>query len=157
MQQTNKPSRRQFLKWLIGSAVLVELGYVLYGLVGKKKPLQQSQNLFNAGNVSFFEKGRVYPFAGGHFYLSCLNDGGFLALSAKCTHLGCMIQSDLTTAGFACPCHSSKFNEYGEVLSPPATRALDILPILSENGDLLVDFTAPIKRKQFEKDQITYL
>jgi Rieske Fe-S protein len=30
------------------------------------------------------------------------------ALRAECTHLGCLVQPDPLTGGFACPCHGSR-------------------------------------------------
>ena len=77
-----KYNRRSFFKRAIGVIALLELVYVFYEFTGRKKILKKSKNLFSAGNISLFEKGNIYPFSSGHFYLSCLNDGGFLAISA---------------------------------------------------------------------------
>ncbi len=156
-ENKNKVSRRQFIKGAIAAAVGFELIYVLFGLLGKKRPKIKSADLFNAGKVSGFENNKIYPFTSGRFYLSRFEDGGLMAISIKCTHLGCMVQTDIKTKGFNCPCHASKFNKYGEVLSPPATRALDILPIAIENGEVKVDVNHPIKRKGFDASQLTYV
>ena len=150
-------SRRGFLKGAIAAIVSFELLYVLYGLVSKKRSKLNTTNLFNAGKVSSFENDKIYPFSSGRFYLSRFTDGGFLAISIKCTHLGCMVQPDSKIEGFACPCHSSKFNKYGEVLSPPANRALDIFNIAIENGEVKVDIDHPIKRKNYDASQLTYI
>jgi cytochrome b6-f complex iron-sulfur subunit len=152
----NKISRRTFIKGIIVTAVSFELIYVLFGLIGKKRPKSLNSNFFKAGKVNTFEKGKVYPFSSGLFYLSVFEDGGLLAISIKCTHLGCMVQSDLKE-GFICPCHASKFNKYGEVLSPPATRALDIFPIIIEKGEILVDTKQAIQRSKFKKSQLIYI
>ncbi len=151
-----KVSRRKFIKIAIAAAVSFELIYVLFGLLGKKKPKIDSASLFNAGKVSSFENNKIYPFTSGRFYLSRFDDGGLLAISIKCTHLGCMVQTDIKTKGFSCPCHASKFNKYGEVLSPPATRALDVFQIVIENGQVKVDVNKPIKRRGFNVSQLTY-
>lgn len=156
VEKKNKVTRRKFIKGIIAAAVSIELGYVLFGLVGKKKTKVDSASFFSAGKASSFENNQIYPFTSGRFYLSRFEDGGLLAISIKCTHLGCMVQTDGKTKGFNCPCHASKFNKYGEVLSPPATRALDILPIVIENGEVKVDINKPMKRKAFEKSQLTY-
>lgn len=159
MTEKNKEknfSRRKFIKRAIAIAVSFELFYVLFDLIGKKKPKTDSINYFNAGKTSSFENDKIYPFTSGRFYLSRFADGGFLAISIKCTHLGCMVQADSKTDGFACPCHASKFDKYGEVLSPPATRALDLYNIIIENGDIKVDTENPIRRKKFDEKQLTY-
>ena len=37
-------------------------------------------------------------------------DGGFLALSSRCTHLGCSVPWDEKARTFPCPCHASTFD-----------------------------------------------
>ncbi|MBN1132153.1 MAG: Rieske (2Fe-2S) protein [Bacteroidales bacterium] len=47
---------------------------------------------------------------------------GVRAMSAVCTHLGCILER--STDGFLCPCHGSSYNDSGEVMSGPAPRDL---------------------------------
>jgi cytochrome b6-f complex iron-sulfur subunit len=66
--------------------------------------------------------------------------GGFSALSAICTHLGCMTQWSPETGSIACPCHGSKFKKDGTVEGGPAPRPLDHFALgLMPNGDLMID------------------
>ena len=44
----------------------------------------------------------------------------FTAMSMFCTHAGCL--TDLTGAQFFCPCHGSRFDLNGRVVSGPADR-----------------------------------
>ena len=46
------------------------------------------------------------------------------ALRAECTHLGCLVQPDPLTGGFACPCHGSMYARDGSVTRGPAPKAL---------------------------------
>lgn len=154
--QKKKINRRKFFASAIAAVAGFELLYVLFGLTGKKNAKVKAATMFNAGNIGFFENNKMYPFNSGRFYLSKFEDGGLLAISIKCTHLGCMVQGDAETNGFDCPCHASKFNKYGEVLSPPATRALDIFPIEIRNGEVWVDTQHPIKRQVFDASQLIY-
>ena len=85
----------------------------------------------------------------GQFYLARLADGGFLALSRRCTHLGCSIPWDEEKRRFVCPCHGSIFNLAGEVLTGPAPRPLDTFPVRIENGIVKVDVTMAQKRDRF--------
>jgi Rieske Fe-S protein len=58
---------------------------------------------------------------------------------------------------FPCPCHASAFDEKGDVLAPPATRALDLFPVVIEAGIVKVDTSRRIERSRFEPGQVTYL
>lgn len=108
-----------------------------------------------AGPVERFELESVTPFPWGKFYLSRLEDGGFLALSRECTHLGCIVPWDEDERQFICPCHASAYDEKGEVLNPPAPRPLDTYPVRIENGTVLVDIEQPVKRNRHDRDQVT--
>lgn len=115
-----------------------------------------AKRIIDAGAVSRFLPGTVTAFPQGRFYLACLEDGGFLALSRRCTHLGCTVPWDSEQARFACPCHSSIFNIRGEVIQSPAPRPLDYFPVAIENGHVKVNVTKPIRRRAFVKDQVVY-
>jgi cytochrome b6-f complex iron-sulfur subunit len=85
-----------------------------------------------------------------------MEDGGFLAVSRKCTHLGCTIPWLNKEKRFACPCHGSAFDINGEVINAPAPRALDIYNLFIENRIIKVDTSKPIKRSGFRPDQLVY-
>lgn len=60
------------------------------------------------------------------------------AVSALCTHTGCLVQR--VSNGFGCPCHKSDFDEEGKPTSGPAPRALDRLETKVEGGRLKLRF-----------------
>jgi cytochrome b6-f complex iron-sulfur subunit len=110
-----------------------------------------------AGQVDEFEPGTVNHIQSGRFFLSRLDDGGFLALWHRCTHLGCTVPWREEEGRFNCPCHSSIFNVVGEVISGPAPRPMDIFPIEMSDGQLLVDTGNPIQRDRFDPSQVTHV
>ena len=157
-----EPSRRGFLSklWIgLGLVALAEAVAVVFTFLrsNKSKPRGvDSHSIVTAGAVSTFEVNSVTAFIRGRFYLARLEDGGFLALSSKCTHLGCTVPWVGKEMKFACPCHGSAYDIAGAVINPPAPRPLDIYPISIENNVVKVDTTKPIKRDQFKVSQVIH-
>ena len=52
------------------------------------------------------------------------DDGVLHAVSARCTHLGCLVQWNVGERSWDCPCHGSRFSPDGAVLNGPAVRPL---------------------------------
>lgn len=64
---------------------------------------------------------------------------GIAAVSTVCPHLGCLVLRK-DSGEFLCPCHGSKFNATGKVLSGPPPRGLFWVEIsLGPDGRLIVD------------------
>ncbi|TDQ45499.1 FAD-dependent oxidoreductase [Actinorugispora endophytica] len=62
-------------------------------------------------------------------------DGTAHALSARCTHLGCLVGFNAGERAWECPCHGSRFAVDGSVLEGPATRPLERLDLPPSDGD----------------------
>ena len=60
--------------------------------------------------------------------------------SPVCPHLGCRYNWDEEKKLFVCPCHHSVFNIEGKVVSGPAPRGLDTLPIEIKDDNLYVEY-----------------
>lgn len=52
------------------------------------------------------------------------DEGALHCHSAKCPHLGCIVQWNTTERTWDCPCHGSRFSAYGSVLHGPAATGL---------------------------------
>ncbi|MGB6289349.1 MAG: Rieske (2Fe-2S) protein [Desulfobulbales bacterium] len=161
-EETSPSSRRSFFTklWvLLGIVALAELFGVLFGYFKPRKQAvvtAMAETIITAGSIDKFEPGTVTAFVRGKFYLARLQDGGFLALSRTCTHLGCTVPWVAAQNKFICPCHSSEFDIRGEVISPPAPRALDIHPMVIENNIVKVNTGKRIKRTFLETAQVVY-
>ena len=63
---------------------------------------------------------------------------GIRAVSAVCTHLGCIIEK--SDDGFQCPCHGSCYDESGVVQSGAATKDLPWYALQKDvDGRIIVD------------------
>jgi len=157
-----EPNRRSFLNilWLIlGGVALAEFVAVAFAFLRPRKSKargEDTDSIITAGAVERFEPNSVTAFVRGKFYLARLEDGGVLALSRTCTHLGCSVPWVEKEMKFACPCHGSAFDITGNIIEAPAPRALDIYPISIENKIIKVDTREPIKRSTFSAEQVTY-
>jgi cytochrome b6-f complex iron-sulfur subunit len=155
-------SRRVFLNraWaLIGTLAFAELIVLLIQFFRPRKPRSEAaaqDAIVVAGPVDRFEPGTVTAFVRGKFYLARLEDGGFLALSRTCTHLSCTVPWVAAENRFICPCHASEFDIRGDVINPPAPRALDLYAVKIENNVLQIDTANLIRRSEFTPDQATY-
>jgi cytochrome b6-f complex iron-sulfur subunit len=161
MTTTTQPetTRRDFLKltWAgLGALALIETGAMAFAFSLPRVAEGEFGGMVTAGTVDEFPPNSVTPFTNARFYLSRLEDGGFLALYRKCTHLGCSVPWEQNQNEFVCPCHASAFDRRGDVLNPPAPRALDLFPVIIEEGIVKVDTGTVIQRDKFDPSQVVY-
>jgi len=152
-------SRRDFLQtaWFsLGGIVALELGGLTLAYLQPRLTEGEFGSIITVGQVSDYPPGSVTHISNGRFYLVRLEDGGFIAVYQRCTHLGCSVPWDQTLGKFVCPCHNSQFTTKGEVLNPPAPRPLDIFPITIEDGLIKVDTSKPTQRQRFDTTQVVY-
>ncbi len=160
--QGEKTTRRSFFRrtwgWLalLAGAEMTLAGLSFLGAGRKKQKEKTTENYTEIATVTEIPRGSVFPYRSGRLYICHLDDGGFIAVSIRCTHLGCSIEWNKDKKEFLCPCHHSMFSLRGDVLNPPATRPLDYYPMKIEHGSILVDLGRPVTRKHFSKSQETY-
>ncbi len=62
------------------------------------------------------------------------DDGTLVAVSPRCTHLGCQVNWNSAERSWDCPCHGSRFAPDGRVLEGPAVHALERKPTEQSRG-----------------------
>lgn len=149
-------NRRNFIKKAIGAIIGLQFVALFYSFFrsGAKEEKASSEWL-DLGMVDDFQKGKTYSFPNNKLFLHRTAEGEFLALSNKCTHLGCAINLDAASGNFICPCHASHFDKLGRVIQSPAKRALDYYPIRIQALHVKVDLNGGIKRTSFNPNQLT--
>lgn len=134
-------SRRSFLAACLGGVGAAITGAVLYPVYRYLAPQQAGESAKTVeiaekdvpeGEVKFFE------YAGSSAVVVHKQGGNFVALSAVCTHLGCIVQWQKDKQDFLCPCHGGKYTADGAVISGPPPRPLPKLPIAVSNGIITI-------------------
>lgn len=156
-QVDKKPiSRRRLMAYAwIGAAAIV-MGELIGGTFAFLWPRRKGpkvETVFIAGKVTDFKVGEIIPFRRERTFI-LRTEGGFLAISAICTHLHCIVNWNEMLKKFECPCHGAKFNQNGEVLEGPPPRPLDLYKLQIVAGNVVVDRTSPIERSKFEPSQV---
>ncbi|MBZ0294588.1 MAG: Rieske (2Fe-2S) protein [Anaerolineae bacterium] len=157
--ESQDPSRRDFLKvaWAAtGALAFAGTGAMTLSFLTPRVVEGKFGGMFTVGTVDEFPAGSVTPFTEGRFYLVRMEDGGFLALYRKCTHLGCAVPWDPAQGKFICPCHASAFENDGNVINPPAPRPLDRFPVIITDGMISVDTGEIITRDHASADDVVY-
>ena len=154
-------SRRDFLTKLwawLGIAALLQFlaGAAFFLTSGRKRTGKEAARLLEAGLIEEFPVNSVTLIRNGNLYLTRLSDGGFLAISKKCTHLGCAVPWMAEQKQFECPCHASIFDITGDVIKAPAPRALDLYPMTIERNMVTIDISHPLRRSGFMPEQVIY-
>lgn len=116
-------------------AVTLEVtGRTLSNLAGSALPSpDESQTEVQPG------QGRVVRRNGQHVALSRSADGRLTALSARCTHLRCLVDWNAQAQSWDCACHGSRFAPDGAVLHGPALDPLAPAPSETITGEALAE------------------
>ncbi|MBT3323444.1 MAG: Rieske 2Fe-2S domain-containing protein [Anaerolineae bacterium] len=153
-----KLSRRDFLGLAWGAAgalAITELSFVGFKFLSPRATDGEFGGEFNLGAYEDYPLGSVTPVEMGRFYLVRLENGGFLAIYRRCTHLGCAVPFDQATGKFTCPCHGSVFTNEGDVLNQPAPRPLDLFALsMNEEGEIIVNTSSPIQRDKTSVEDV---
>jgi cytochrome b6-f complex iron-sulfur subunit len=152
-------SRRDFLKLGIGALsalAVLEVGGASLLFMQPRALEGAFGGIVDAGQIDSFPAGSVVEFPDGRFFLIRADDGGFLAVYQRCTHLGCSVTWQADEGHFFCPCHASSFDTNGDVENPPAPRALDTFPVAIDGDRVLVDTGQIQTRDAFAPEQLAY-
>jgi cytochrome b6-f complex iron-sulfur subunit len=140
-------SRREFLnETTLGALGIAGLGgtALLYQYFSPNV-LFEPPMTFRAGNPDLYPVDSV-TFLQDQLVYIVRTSSGFYAVSAVCTHLGCITQWKPDANMIACPCHGSKFHRDGVKIEGPAPRPLPHFAIsLTSDGELLVNKLETIK------------
>ena len=152
-QPNGEVSRRDFLNEIAFSALGVAgvgSAVVTYRYLSPNV-LFEPPTKFRAGSPELYPVNSVTFLPEQQVYVVRTSDGIY-AVSAVCTHLGCVTQWKPDSDQIACPCHGSKFKPDGTKIEGPAPRPLPhFLITLTLDGELQVDKLENVKPSQVLK------
>jgi cytochrome b6-f complex iron-sulfur subunit len=138
--------RRHFLNHLGWGSFWATVGGMFAGLVRTLYPnaLYEPSRRYKIGFPSDFPDDSVTLRPEERLVIHNTPDEGIYAISAVCTHLGCVVSE--TEEGFFCPCHGSHFDSAGKVKGGPAPRPLPWYRVsMAFDGQLVVDANEEVK------------
>lgn len=144
-------SRRAFFSRVgLGSLGLATAGTLSFAYqYMSPNVLYEPSPIVNAGKVEKYPVDSVSLDPVAAIYLIRVPEG-FFALTAICTHLGCMTAWKPELGVIACPCHGSRFNREGQKLAGPAPKPLPWLRTwIGDDGDIMVDRSTVVPPMQF--------
>ncbi|NOY12773.1 MAG: ubiquinol-cytochrome c reductase iron-sulfur subunit [Deltaproteobacteria bacterium] len=133
--------RRTFLGIILGGIGVVVAGIFSWPLFrflspvdkgGKEQQVRIPREKVAVGGAYFFS------YQGHPAVLLQLSAGEFRALSAVCTHLGCIVRWVTDAEEFLCPCHGGRFSAAGQVLAGPPPRPLPTYAVSLEGDEILI-------------------
>lgn len=133
------PQRRKFLFTMLGGiGVLIGAASawpVFRFLSPREAGSGSDQVLMSRGDV-VSGKAHFFQYRGKPAVVMQPSPGNFVALSAVCTHLGCVVAWQEKAGEFLCPCHGGRFAANGQVLGGPPPKPLESL-VVQLDGDQL--------------------
>jgi len=135
-------SRRTFLDWFLGTALVATglgfLGTFLAYLWPREVRTAGAERVEVGPESDLPEgKGKVVKF-GNTSAIVIHTREGFVAFSAVCTHLGCIVKWDEEKGQIFCPCHAGFFDIKGNVVSGPPPKPLPPIPVAVVNGKIVL-------------------
>jgi cytochrome b6-f complex iron-sulfur subunit len=136
------PERRRFFLTVmlggIGTVLAAAAAWPVWQYLSPRKGEGEGQTVtiprsqVPPGGVHFFS------FRGHPAVIVQARAGEFIALTAVCTHLGCVIKWLPEKNEFECPCHAGRFSADGKVLGGPPPKPLESYPVSVQADNLII-------------------
>jgi Rieske Fe-S protein len=131
-------SRRGFLGTLFAAAAVLGIGRSSPGYAAgssEKWISAGKSNDYTVGQVKLIKEEKIFVLR---------TKTGFQAMSAACTHLGCVVDRQ-TDGTYLCPCHGSAFDAKGLATHGPAKKPLVWYQTKENAGSVLVNLKGIIE------------
>ena len=138
-----KPARRRMIKILLGGGLLGSFASFLYPVLRYLVPplvadLGGDQVMAGKTDELKPNTAKIFRFGSRPGLLIRNNDGSYQALSATCTHLGCIVQYRGDLQEIWCACHNGLYDLNGRNISGPPPRPLEVYEVHLRGDDVVV-------------------
>lgn len=133
------PQRRKFLFTMLaglGALIAAASAWPVFRFLSPVDTGVGGDQVFVARDVVALGKAHFFQYQGKPAVILQPSPGNFVALSAVCTHLGCVVAWQEQAGEFLCPCHAGRFSAEGQVLGGPPPKPLESL-VVQLDGDQL--------------------
>ena len=124
----HKLTRRDFIELIIKGGFLATLAGFIFPALAYLWPVTQKGPAVGRKDVGRLDEIPVWGakkiILGGSAVVLIRTPNEVKALSAICTHLGCIVDWDDKKRQMACPCHAGYFDYEGKVVSGPPPKPL---------------------------------
>lgn len=123
---------------LIGTALAGGAALPLWRYLAPEEERQAQETVTLARSLVGLGQAHFFRFRGYPAVAVQVSPGKFVALSAVCTHLGCIVTWQPEQGIFLCPCHGGKFSKFGEVLGGPPPAPLPSYAVAVQQDQLII-------------------
>ncbi len=138
--------RNSFIQRIViawGAIISLPLIHVLIQYLIPPEKATGASLPIRAGTVSEFSDGSVRLIRDGKHavFVRQTSSGQIRSVSARCTHLGCLVEYLDQERLFRCNCHGSTFDPDGNNLTGPAVRPLPAQRVEVRGDDVYIDLS----------------
>jgi len=123
---------------LIGTALAGAAVLPLWRYLAPEEERQAQETVTIARSRVGLGQAHFFRFRGYPAVAIQVSPGEFVALSAVCTHLGCIVTWRPDEGIFLCPCHGGKFSKSGKVLAGPPPAPLLSYSVAVKQDQLII-------------------
>ncbi|GBD86522.1 cytochrome b6-f complex iron-sulfur subunit [bacterium BMS3Abin03] len=136
-------NRRKFLNILLGIGGIGGLTILTYPILSYLIPPKSPKpkvNSVKAGSATAFPANsyKIIKFGRKPVILVKTDQGKFVALSATCTHLDCIVQYKKDTKQIWCACHNGIYDLNGRNVSGPPPRPLKSFAVKIVKDEIII-------------------
>lgn len=139
----NKSNRRDFLNILLTGGFIAWLSALLFPIFKYLEPPEVEEvkvSSVKIGGVDDMEKdsGKIIKFGNKPVIVIRKNTGDYIAFSAVCTHLDCIVQYRKDLEQIYCACHNGHYDLNGRNISGPPPAPLAKYSVAIKNNEVIV-------------------